>query len=63
MKQYHLPTQVPYPASRLLEIALNDKKTAGKTVNLIVPEEIGRCRIVTIATDELLDWLLAGGAV
>ncbi len=63
LKQYHLPTQVPYPASRLLEIALNDKKTAGKTVNLIVPEEIGRCRIVTIATDELLDWLLAGGAV
>ena len=62
LHQYHLPVEVPYPAAQLLEIAKSDKKTAGKTVNLIVPEKIGRCRVVSIQTDEILDWLTAGGA-
>lgn len=62
LRQYHLPVEVPYPAAQLLEIAKSDKKTAGKTVNLIVPEKIGRCRVVPIQTDEILDWLTAGGA-
>ena len=62
LQQYSLPTEVPYPAETLLSIVRNDKKTAGHTVNLIVPEKIGRCVIVPIATDDLLDWLKAGGA-
>ena len=62
LRQYHLPVEVPYPAAQLLEIAKSDKKTAGKTVNLIVPATIGRCRIVPIQTNEILDWLVAGGA-
>ena len=62
LRQYHLPVEVPYPAAQLLEIAKSDKKTVGKTVNLIVPETIGRCRIVPIQTNEILDWLVAGGA-
>ena len=62
LKQYHLPTEVPYPAAALLDIVRNDKKSAGCTVNLIVPEKIGHCRIVSISTDDILDWLTAGGA-
>lgn len=62
LKQYHLPTEVPYPAAALLDIVRNDKKSAGSTVNLIVPEKIGHCRIVPIPTDDILDWLTAGGA-
>ena len=62
LKQYHLPTEVPYPAAALLDIVRNDKKSAGSTVNLIVPEKIGHCRIVPISTDDILDWLTAGGA-
>lgn len=60
--QYHLPVNVPFDAETLLQIAKNDKKTSGKTVNLIVPEEIGRCRIVPVESGELLSWLRAGGA-
>ena len=62
LKKYHLPTEIPYPAATLLEIARNDKKSAGNTLNLILPEKIGHCRVVTIGTDEILDWLIAGGA-
>ena len=62
LKKYHLPTEVPYPADALLEIVRSDKKTMGKTVNLIVPEKIGRCTVVPTKTSDLLDWLTAGGA-
>lgn len=62
LKQYGLPTEVPYSAETLLSIVKNDKKTAGHTVNLIVPEKIGRCVIVPIPTSDIPDWLKAGGA-
>lgn len=62
LQQYHLPTEVPYPANALLDIVRSDKKTMGNTVNLIVPEKIGQCRVVPIQTCDLLDWLTAGGA-
>lgn len=62
LRQYHLPTDVPFDAQTLLKIALNDKKSVGQMVNLIVPEALGRCRIVPVASDALFDWLKAGGA-
>ena len=62
LKKYHLPTEVPYPASALLDIVKSDKKTMGRTVTLIVPEKIGRCTLVQIPTTDVLDWLTAGGA-
>lgn len=62
LKKYHLPTEVPYPASALLDIVKSDKKTMGSTVTLIVPEKIGRCTLVPIQASEVLDWLTAGGA-
>ena len=62
LKKYRLPTEVPYPASALLDIVKSDKKTMGSTVTLIVPEKIGRCTLVPIPTTDVLDWLTAGGA-
>jgi len=62
LRQYGLPTDVPFPAETLLSIVRSDKKTAGHTVNLIVPEKIGRCTIVPIPTSDIPDWLRAGGA-
>ena len=62
LKKYHLPTEVPYPASELLDIVRSDKKTMGSTVTLIVPEKIGRCTLVPVPAADVLDWLTAGGA-
>ena len=62
LHQYHLPTEVPYAADKLVDLVRSDKKTMGNTVTLIVPEKIGVCRTRSIATDDILGWLVAGGA-
>ena len=62
LKQYHLPTEVPYPALSLLGIVRSDKKTMGGTVTLVVPEKIGRCTLVPVPVCDIPDWLTAGGA-
>ena len=62
LKQYHLPTEVPYPALSLLGIVRSDKKTMGGTVTLVVPEKIGRCTLVPVPVCNVPDWLTAGGA-
>ena len=62
LKQYHLPTEDPYPALSLLGIVRSDKKTMGGTVTLVVPEKIGRCTLVPVPVCDVPDWLTAGGA-
>ncbi|MGN1472730.1 MAG: 3-dehydroquinate synthase [Eubacteriales bacterium] len=57
-----LPCNTDFSADALYRAALSDKKRVGGTIDLIVPEAIGRCRILPLPTEELLDWLHAGGA-
>lgn len=38
-----LPWENPYPAEELLPFMLSDKKRAGDTITLVVPETLGRC--------------------
>lgn len=40
-----LPTASPYPADALANAALGDKKRRGDTITLVLPEEIGKCRL------------------
>ncbi len=58
---YSLPTQCPFSADMLARAARADKKSTEEHMTLIVPERIGRCRALTIATDEIPIWLAAGG--
>ena len=55
-----LPDVCPYPAERLLETAMLDKKRRGGVITLVVPEKIGRCRLMDIPLGELADWIKAG---
>ena len=43
-----LPTSCPYPAAALARAALSDKKRRGGRIALVLPEEIGRCRLEEI---------------
>lgn len=61
LKQYDLPTETELPLDALYQAALSDKKLSGTTMHLIVPEEIGRCRIESIPSNEIRDWMKAGG--
>lgn len=58
-----LPTETEIPGAALLEALLRDKKRSGDTMNLIVPERIGSCRVEKAPVEELGDWLRLGGAV
>lgn len=53
LSYYSLPTECPYSASELTEIALSDKKRSGGRINLIVPFGIGNSQIYPIDVDRL----------
>ena len=55
-----LPTESPYPAERLAQAALNDKKRRGGRITLVLPEAIGRCRLETVDVEELPHYFAKG---
>ena len=63
LEKYGLPTDTDFSAARLAEAALSDKKFSGGRIHLIVPEKVGRCRILPVPASELADWLKAGGVL
>lgn len=60
LKQYELPTEIPYPAELLSAAVLSDKKRSGSTVRLIVPERIGQTVILPVSANELPGWISGG---
>lgn len=63
LSAYALPDKTDFTADELYAAALSDKKISGGKINLIVPEQIGKCRIEAIPTEELRVWLADGGAL
>lgn len=57
---FGLPVRPDYSLNELLPFILRDKKRTGSNMELVVPEKIGRCRIVTIPADSVQDYLQAG---
>lgn len=55
-----LPSACPYPAAELAHIALSDKKRAGGSITLAVPEEPGRAELMRVPVEELENWAKAG---
>lgn len=53
LKRYNLPTEVPFDSEELFSAALSDKKRSGGVINIVIPEEIGRCVIKKITLDKL----------
>lgn len=49
-----------YDASRLCQLALNDKKIAEGKITMIIPESIGKCHLKKLALDELFELITAG---
>ena len=53
LRKNGLPTHCDYPAAALAKAALNDKKRAGGSITLVLPEAIGRCRLEKVPVSEL----------
>lgn len=60
LKAFGLPVQAQYTAEALLPYLLSDKKRSGGTVNLILPEAIGRCVVSPTPVSQLQSILQAG---
>ena len=60
LKAFGLPVQTQYTAEALLRYLLSDKKRSGGTVNLILPEAIGRCIVSPTPVSQLQSILQAG---
>ena len=62
LRDYGLPTETDFSLEELAAAMALDKKRSGSTMHLVVPEAIGRCRILAVPAAEIPDWLRAGGA-
>ena len=60
ISSYGLPTDCPYTARELADIALNDKKRQGGSITLIMPYGIGDSRLYRVPVESLEDIFKAG---
>ena len=60
LEKFCLPVSCAYSAAELYQVALSDKKRSGGTVNLIIPERIGYCRIAPTPVEEVQTFIEAG---
>ena len=56
IKDYGLPTELPYTKDELAAKAASDKKNTTDAMRIIVPEQIGTCRIQKIETADFPEW-------
>lgn len=59
-QKYGLPTNVPYSSDELYNITLSDKKRNGNFTNIVIPIDIGNCKIQTIPSNQLLEIIQKG---
>lgn len=60
LQKFKLPVTTDFTAKQLYTSALSDKKRSGGTVNLIIPREIGDCKIVPTPVDALESFIKEG---
>ncbi len=60
LMRFGLPIGTEYSAEDLYTYTLSDKKRSGGTINLIIPERIGVCRIVPTPVENLKSFIEAG---
>jgi len=52
-----IPTSIQVENEELLQALVKDKKRNGDTINLVIPEKIGKCVLKSVAVSELEDVL------
>lgn len=60
LRQEGLPTECPFSAEELTEVATADKKRSGDTITLVIPHGIGNCRLVKAPIDRLCELIGKG---
>lgn len=60
LNRFHLPVSTELSAQQLFGAAISDKKRTSDTVDLILPESIGSCKVVPTPLNELQSIIEAG---
>ena len=60
LRAYSLPVETGDDPEILAGIALSDKKRSGSTLDLIVPEAIGSCKVLPVPVSDVLAWIQEG---
>jgi 3-dehydroquinate synthase len=60
LRAYGLPVETGDDPEILAGIALSDKKRSGGTLDLIVPEAIGSCKVLPVPVSDVLAWIQEG---
>lgn len=60
LEKYSLPTETDIPLKKLCEIAINDKKSIGNSIKLVLISEIGNAFIKQISWDKLYNFIAEG---
>ena len=60
IRKFTLPATTDFTAEILCDTALSDKKRFGGTINLIIPDAIGSCRIQCLPVENLKSFIEAG---
>ena len=60
LRQYGLPQNCPYSPEAMVDKARADKKRSGDSINLVLPEVPGRCRVEKSSFETLLKLAKAG---
>lgn len=56
----NLPIEIDYPTELIYEYSKSDKKISGDSINLIVPVDIGYCRLYKMKINEVFDFINSG---
>lgn len=57
LTKYKLPAELVFSHKEIAEIALNDKKRAGDSITLVIPEEAGKCVLRKFPVSQLESFL------
>lgn len=60
LKNNSLPVESEFSAEELFDVTLNDKKRAGSSINLVIPETVGHCVLKKVSVDEVLGFIKSG---
>ena len=61
LEKYRLPIETDYPLDKMYQAVFTDKKLEGSTMHLVVPEKIGKCRIMAVPIESVRSWMELGG--
>ncbi|QHI73929.1 3-dehydroquinate synthase [Aminipila terrae] len=60
LNKFNFPVACPFTAAELTQVALKDKKRAGKSITLVLPDYIGHCYLKKINIEDLETFISAG---